>query len=232
MTNLLGQMEALLGQSDPPGMVTMCIRLVIAIALGSAVGFERAMRDKPAGFRTNILICLGSCIFTLASLSLIEQGTDRTRIAAQIVSGVGFLGAGAIIRDARGVVGLTTAATIWAMAAIGMSVGFGEYILAFLGAGGVLAVLIALPMLGERFDTQRDVQPYRIVTDKTPDQIDAVERLFKEKSLEIVFKGYFESEGKFVFNIKALGLVSSHERLQREVLLADDMQLKDPGMDT
>ncbi len=207
------------------------MRLMFAIILGSTVGFERAMRDKPAGFRTNILICVGSCVFAIASQTLIGDDTDRTRIAAQIVSGVGFLGAGAIIRDSRGIVGLTTAATIWVMAAIGMSVGFGQYALAILGTAGVLVVLLGIPALGGILGEHRELEEYRIVAQKSQDQIDRVELMFQDATLKITLKDYFERGGKIIFNIKALGAQSAHEALRKKILLLDDLQLTEPKRD-
>ena len=112
------------------------VRLSIAGALGGAVGFERELRDREAGIRTHLLVSLGSALFTIISAYgfhefLVGGGTivraDPTRIAAQIVTGIGFLGAGAIIREGLSVRGLTTAATLWVVAAIGMACGAGWY---------------------------------------------------------------------------------------------------------
>ena len=94
------------------------------------MGLEREYNDKPAGYATNSIICLGAALFTMLSLYMAEMGGDPGRIAAQIVSGVGFLGAGAILREGNKISGLTTAAAVWLVAAIGMAVGFGQYILA------------------------------------------------------------------------------------------------------
>ncbi len=98
---------------------------MIAILCGIIVGVEREKKEKAAGLRTLTLVTVGAAVFTMISLSVGESQGDPGRIAAQVVSGVGFLGAGAILRGERGVQGLTTAATIWAMAAIGMTVGLG-----------------------------------------------------------------------------------------------------------
>ncbi len=110
-----------------------------AVLCGGLIGFERGRAQKPAGLRTMILICLGSAIFTQASLLMGDpnQLADRTRIAAQIVSGIGFLGAGAIIRDRGRVLGITTGAGIWATAAVGLTVGSGH-----VAAGMFFAFLI------------------------------------------------------------------------------------------
>jgi len=113
----------------------------MAFVCGAIVGFEREKGRKPAGLRTQILICLGSAIFTMASISPGVGATDKARIAAQIVTGVGFLGAGSILRDRHQLVGLTTAATIWTVAAIGIVVGVGYVTAGVLLSVGVLLVL-------------------------------------------------------------------------------------------
>src|SRR5437660_6766579 len=115
-------------------------RLLLAGLIGGLLGAERELRRKPAGFRTNILIGLGCAIFTMVSTSLSSASPDR--IAAQIVTGVGFLGAGAIMREqSGGVHGVTTAATVWVNAALGTAAGAGQYMLATIGGAITLAVL-------------------------------------------------------------------------------------------
>ncbi len=123
-------------------------RMAVSFLCGAIVGAEREFRGKPAGLRTNILICLGATLFTLCSELMAklaaEAPQESTRIAAQIVTGVGFLGAGAILRSGRGVHGLTTAATIWLVAAIGMVVGVGFPLLGLLTAGMTVLTLLGL----------------------------------------------------------------------------------------
>ena len=119
-------------------------RLVTAALLGAALGFEREMRQKDAGLRTNILIAVGAALFTLMSIEISGPSGDPGRIAAQIVTGIGFLGAGAIIRTDSGIQGLTTAATVWVNAAVGLAAGGGQYHLAFIATGITLAALLVL----------------------------------------------------------------------------------------
>jgi putative Mg2+ transporter-C (MgtC) family protein len=132
--------------SDPLPDIELIRRLLTAALLGATLGFEREIRQKSAGLRTNILICIGSALFTLMSYELAGEvfGADPGRVAAQIVTGIGFLGAGAILRTDSGVQGLTTAATVWVNAAVGVAAGGGEYRLAFIATGVTLAVLLAL----------------------------------------------------------------------------------------
>jgi len=120
-------------------------RLLLAALCGGLLGFERELKQKSAGLRTNMLIAIGSALFTLMSFELADGvGADPTRIAAQIVTGIGFLGAGAIMRTNGGIQGLTTAATIWVNAAVGVAAGGGEYHLAFIATGVTLGVLLLL----------------------------------------------------------------------------------------
>jgi putative Mg2+ transporter-C (MgtC) family protein len=120
-------------------------RLLLAVALGGAIGVERELRQKPAGLRTNILIAVGAALFTMMSIVLAGPGGVPDRLAAQIVTGIGFLGGGAILRSGRTVHGMTTAATIWVNAAIGMAAGAGAMAAAAIATAITLGVLALLP---------------------------------------------------------------------------------------
>ena len=132
--------------------VDMVWRLLLAAGLGAALGLEREYRQKPAGLRTNMLIALGSALFSILSIELGASASSPDRIAAQVVSGIGFLGAGAILRSGENVHGLTTAATIWVNAAIGMAAGLGAYSVAAGGATLTLVVLALLPVMEGIFE--------------------------------------------------------------------------------
>ncbi len=116
------------------------LRLTIAGVVALLIGFDRESKNKPAGVRTNVLVGMGSALFTLVGIYAFGPGDPASRVAAQIVTGIGFLGAGTIIQVRSGVVGLTTAAGIWAVAAVGMAIGSGLYILGI--GGGVLMFLV------------------------------------------------------------------------------------------
>lgn len=110
--------------------VELTLRIVGAAVFGGLIGFEREFSDQPAGFRTHMLVCLGAALFSLAGaygFDLSGPGADPTRVAAQVVTGIGFLGAGAIMRQGFSVRGLTTAAALWVTAAIGVAVGLGNW---------------------------------------------------------------------------------------------------------
>ncbi len=126
------------------------ISIILAALLGAGIGLERELSGKAAGLRTNLLICLGASVFTIISREMASGAEDSvTRIAAQIVTGVGFLGAGAIIRDRHGVHGLTTAASIWLVASIGMACGGKFYILAVVASLIAVLALIGLRKLNK-----------------------------------------------------------------------------------
>jgi len=122
----------------------MVVRLLVAAGLGAAVGYQREKSGKPAGLRTHILIATGAALFTVASLFGFGPVADASRVAAGVVAGIGFIGAGAIIHRGGGdmVTGLTTAATIWAVAAIGLAAGAGLFLVAGVATGITLIILV------------------------------------------------------------------------------------------
>ena len=122
--------------------IEMVLRLLLATALGAIIGYQRERAGKPAGLRTHTLICIGAALFTIASLYGFGAVADPARVAAGIVAGIGFLGAGAIIRRGEGIIeGLTTAATIWAVASIGLAAGAGLYLISAVTTTVILIVL-------------------------------------------------------------------------------------------
>ncbi len=141
------------------------IRLFVASALGGVVGIERELRDQPAGFRTHMLVALGACLFTLVGAFGFQDLTggqpiaavnaDVTRVASQVVVGIGFLGGGTILRHGATVRGLTTAASLWVTAAIGLAVGMGFYIGATATALLAVVALAVLKPVGKRFTRGR-----------------------------------------------------------------------------
>jgi putative Mg2+ transporter-C (MgtC) family protein len=135
--------------------VDLSVRLIVAALLGLAVGFEREIHGHPAGLRTHMLVAVGSGLFTVMSAYGFGQGStavpiDPTRIAAQIVSGIGFLGAGAILKDGIVIRGLTTAASLWATSAVGMAAGAGEHLIAAVATGVILVSLWPINALAQR----------------------------------------------------------------------------------
>lgn len=123
-------------------LISYFLRLILACVLGGMVGLERDLHGRNAGIRTNMLVCVGAALFTIVSISV--PGADPSRIAAQIVCGIGFLGAGAILKDGFNIRGLTTAAYMWFIAAVGISCGLGQWVLSSVGALGVLGLTISV----------------------------------------------------------------------------------------
>lgn len=203
------------------------VYLLAAVVLGGIVGLERELRDKPAGFRTIVLICLGACVFTLVSESVGGPEQQSTRIAAQIVSGIGFLGAGAILREGGNVTGLTTAASIWAVAAIGMACGFGELGLAGGGTGVILITLMLFNRVEYVIGEHRDIQEFRIATAKTDDVLDRVDALFRDAGLSVRKRAFHEDEGKLIFDIRALGPKPRHEQLRMLLVRSETYTLRE-----
>jgi len=135
--------------------IQMILRLVIAAVLGAIVGLEREINEKAAGFRTHTLVCLGACIVMLTSMHLFDiykgiAEVDPGRIAAQVVSGIGFLGAGTIIRSKTSIIGLTTAASLWSVAGVGLAIGSGLYVVAVTATILILGSLLVLTKIEKK----------------------------------------------------------------------------------
>lgn len=133
----------------------MLLRLVVAVVLGALVGYERERKGKPAGVRTHGMVCLGAALFTVVSLYGFGASSDQSRVAAMIVSGIGFLGAGAVLHQRESVHGLTTAASLWVTAAIGLAVGVGMIGMSFMTTILVFLLLRFGPRPGEKTSHQQ-----------------------------------------------------------------------------
>ena len=153
----------------------VCLRLVLSCIMGGIIGYERQMRHKSAGLRTNMLVALGACLIMLLSQTLYDNvegktNADPARLAAQVVSGIGFLGAGAIMKEGLTVTGLTTAATLWVVAGVGLAVGAGFYLGAGVTTGVVFLILWNLSRLDMWVDHDR-ILALSIYTLDRPGQI-------------------------------------------------------------
>jgi putative Mg2+ transporter-C (MgtC) family protein len=130
----------------------MILRLVVSVLLGGAVGYERERDNQPAGLRTHMILMLGACLAMILSLNIgAEYGFDPARLAAQVVAGIGFLGAGAILRLGFNVKGLTTAATLWTMAIVGLAVGYGYYLVSVIATLLILVILVLVNIIEHRY---------------------------------------------------------------------------------
>jgi putative Mg2+ transporter-C (MgtC) family protein len=161
------------------------LRLVLAAFLGGLIGLERQLRRKPAGIRTNMLICFGAALFTIISYEMAGSvGGDHTRIAAQIIPGIGFIGAGVVIRDRGAVLGITSAATIFVMASIGMAVGAGMLGTAILATLMVLVALVALGYLEDRLGLQTRLMTFQLMAPANSDLLVPVHRIMEVAKIE------------------------------------------------
>lgn len=154
------------------------IRFALALLWGGIIGSERQYRSKSAGFRTMIMISLGACFFTLIS-KLIGGELNGDRIASNIVSGIGFIGAGVIFKGENRVNGITTAATIWVVAAVGMAIGAGYYFAAACCSILMILILAILPYLEKFLDELNQLKNYSIKTAYSKDSLEKIETIFE-----------------------------------------------------
>ena len=197
-------------------------RLALAVLLGGIVGVERELSGKPAGLRTNILICLGSALLMDLSITIgMTDGDvrigDPARIAAQVVTGVGFLGAGTIMQARGEVVGLTTAATIWVVAAIGLAVGAGHRAEAVAAALLVTLVLTALGWL------ERWMLSFRRVVNGTvrlrrDARFEEITPIFRGSRIAIQSKKVMEEDEGLVYRLQLVGPSRQYDRLAEELM--------------
>jgi putative Mg2+ transporter-C (MgtC) family protein len=181
----------------------VAIRLLISFGIGAAIGLEREYRSKAAGLRTMIMICLGSTVFTEISINL--GGANPDRIAASIVSGIGFLGAGVIFKDGLTVTGITTATTIWISAALGMAVGAGEYFIAIVGSGVVLIVLTALEKFQHVVERFHQSRTYKITLKQGTEFETVIEKSFQELHLNFKKRREFKDEDRMILIYEVFG---------------------------
>jgi putative Mg2+ transporter-C (MgtC) family protein len=195
------------------------IKLLLSLVLGGLIGWERELYDKPAGFRTNTLICVGSTLFTIFSLKIgIIPGTDSARIAAQIVSGIGFLGAGAIIRRGEAVLGLTTAATIWFVASIGMGVGAGYYLTSSVGTALALAILVLFRKFEDLVDRFHTTRTYHVILSAEDEAVKELSRALDSCGLRVLGNKQVKSDNRYFYEITLSGRKDQHNPLLENLL--------------
>lgn len=194
--------------------------VLLSILLGGAIGLEREFRGKAAGLRTNILICMGAALFTQVSIAMAGPSPDTSRIAAQIVTGVGFLGAGTILHGKGAITGLTSAATIWLVAAIGTAVGAGEW---YVAAGTTLIAILVLRSLGwvESY-IQRSSQISRITVqvDADPRRVEELEALVRQSGAEVESMNSEIQGDKLVVGVTLRGTKHAQDQAKLRVLRA------------
>ena len=173
------------------------VKLLLAAILGGIIGIERQIRDKPAGLRTNILICVGSTLFMSISTKVAQVlGGDPTRIAAQIISGIGFLGAGAVLHSHGFVLGLTTAATIWVVAGVGMALGSGMYLVALFATAMSLVTLYFLSFVEDKIQGRR-LYSYALVVSNLNQALTSIHRVLQESSVSAASFNFKKEAGHY-----------------------------------
>ncbi len=165
------------------------LRLVLSCVLGGIIGYERQSRRKSAGLRTNVLVCLGSCLIMVMSVEMYQEvegktNADPARLAAQVVSGIGFLGAGAIMKEGLSVTGLTTAACLWVVAGVGLAVGAGFYAGALISTALVFVTLGSLSRLDDWVDHEKNLS-LNIHTVDRPGQLMRISRCLEDLQLRV-----------------------------------------------
>lgn len=178
-------------------------RLTIAAILGGVIGLERQLRGKPAGLRTNMFICFGSAMFTLLSKELAGTPADSARIAAQIIPGIGFIGAGSILHARGSVTGLTTAATLFVVASVGMAVGGGLYLTAVFATVLILLSLAVLGRLERGFALRTVLQSYEVTGRNVEAMLREANRLLADEKLTMqnVHLATSDGESRLVFAV-------------------------------
>ncbi len=197
--------------------MTIIFKLVLAIIIGGIIGAEREYQNKSAGFRTMMLICMGSALFTIISMG-IDNTESPDRIASNIVTGIGFVGAGVIFKGDTGVNGITTAATIWVVAALGMGVGGGYEWASVAGCVLLIPILYAFTFIENWLDRLNKLHIYKIVcpyTENIMDDFDKRFRMYKLKPGACIFR---RDENTFSGTWNVNGAEKNHQRLIREIL--------------
>lgn len=187
-------------------------RLLLAAVLGGLVGLERELNHKPAGIRTNMLICLGAALFTIISYEMAANvGGDHTRIAAQIIPGIGFLGAGVVIRERGTIIGITSAATIFVVASMGMSVGAGLYVTGIFTMLLLLGSLVIIGNIEHRVGLHSSIMNFRLIAPPGSDISGKVRQIIEEAGVRPRRWHTFPGKDEFLIEFEA-EMTSPQER--------------------
>ena len=200
----------------------LSIKLALCILLGGAIGAERELRSKSAGFRTIILICMGATLFTIISEHL---GADAGRVAANVVVGIGFVGAGVIFRGDNSVTGITTAATIWVTAGVGMLIGSGYYIAAALAGSTIVAILFLFSYIERGMDRLNQIRNYRLVYKFAFYRTGAVVGVLEKYGLRLRTEHYVKAGDNITGTCRVQGTASQHKAFIAHML--EDVEVQD-----
>jgi putative Mg2+ transporter-C (MgtC) family protein len=201
-------------------------RLLLAGLLGGLVGLERELKAKPAGLRTTLLICMGAAMFTQLSVQMALLATgggdalraDPARLAAQIIPGIGFIGAGAILHGKGRVTGLTTAATLWVVTAIGIAVGAGAYVQAIGTTVMVLCTLLLLARWERIIRTRVSHRRYTAAVDPSTEAFERLLERFKHGKLDVKVERVEKSAGHVEVTFRVMGPMDDHDHLMKHMI--------------
>jgi putative Mg2+ transporter-C (MgtC) family protein len=202
-------------------------RLLVAALLASVVGLERDLKGKPSGMRTSILMCVGSALVMILSVGVARNAgppADPGRIAAQVVTGVGFIGAGMILRSRVSVTGLTSAATIWFIAAVGLVVGYGHYLIGGVATALILVTLTLLDRVEKRFEQLRQLHVVRLTA--TRSSINRVRAVLEDNRVTPEGITIKPTDEGLRFDIEYIGLEKKHEALVSALLDIDGVDIE------
>ncbi|HEY4681956.1 MAG TPA: MgtC/SapB family protein [Candidatus Acidoferrales bacterium] len=193
-------------------------RILLAAFLGGIIGLEREIRRKPAGLRTNMFICVGSALFTILSAELAKIfGGEPVRIAAQLIPGIGFIGAGSILHARGSVVGLTTAATIFVIASIGMAVGGGMYLTGIFTTFFLLFALWALGRFERRFDLKTQTMSYNVTCQNIEEGMSGINATLESRKLALQNLRVQRVGKEYVVEFEADVTDSQHRELMKQI---------------
>ncbi len=206
--------DSMHGEMASGFVATSMARLVLAAILGGIIGLERELKHRPAGLRTNMFICIGAALFTVLSRGLAAEPSDYTRIAAQIIPGIGFIGAGSILHTRGLTTGLTTAATLFVVASVGMASGGGYYVTAAFATVVVVIVLFVLGHLEETFNLKTLMVSYEVTGGSAEEISQEVNRILERqhRMMQNVLSGNAGQHIRLQFD------VSGCNREQQEML--------------
>jgi putative Mg2+ transporter-C (MgtC) family protein len=190
--------------------------ILLSIGIGAIIGIEREYKSKSAGLRTMILVCTGSCIFTILSSKIGSDNADR--IAANIVTGIGFLGAGVIFKEHNRVNGITTATTIWIVSALGMAIGSGYIQLAFTTTFLVIIILSGLIFVQSLIEKLNQLKEYSIEFDSDELEYEEVERLIKKYKLKVIHQQWTIEKSNYSLMSTLQGTEKNHKHFTKTIM--------------
>lgn len=194
------------------------IRLAVSLVLGALVGYERERDSQPAGLRTHMILTLGACLAMVLSVNISAiRNTDPTRLAAQVISGIGFLGAGAILRYGLNIKGLTTATSLWTMAVVGLAVGYGYYLIGIVTTVMMLVTLTVINIIEKRFIRNVSVHSIVIEIKDSGTTLRQVRKVMAESAEQIRTFGIRRSLKNDQLRLESIAKIPKGERLEKLV---------------